>query len=283
MRIGLCSAGGGVCTRSGVLARVAEHAEAAGFDSLWLSEHLVACDPRMPPSPMDPEDPIFDPVTALAFVAGRTTTLGLGTGVVVLPLRNPLILAKELATLDVLSGGRVIFGVGVGYVEREFRALGVPFDRRGERTDDYLDAMVAIWTQEHPASAGRLFAFDGVQAHPKPVQRPHPPIVVGGWSMPALRRAAARGNGWYGWGMDHDETTYTLARLGAALRSADRDPSLGELEITITPRTRVDLAAAQRYAALGVHRLNLQVRGALGEDELLRFIDGVGTEIVGRV
>jgi probable F420-dependent oxidoreductase len=282
MKIGLCSAGGGVCTRPGALGRVAEHAEAAGLESLWVSEHLVVTDPRVPPSPMDPEDPIFDPVTALAFVAARTTTLRLGTGVVVLPLRNPLILAKELATLDVLSGGRVLFGIGVGYVEREFRALGVPFDRRGQRTDEYLDAMLAIWTQERPAFAGRLFAFDGVQAHPRPAQRPHPPIVVGGWTPPALRRAATRGNGWYGWGMDHDEATYTLARLRTALRATDRDPALGELEITITPRTRVDLAAAQRYAALGVHRLNLPVRGPV-EDDLLRFIDGVGTQIVGRV
>jgi alkanesulfonate monooxygenase SsuD/methylene tetrahydromethanopterin reductase-like flavin-dependent oxidoreductase (luciferase family) len=158
----------------------------------------------------------------------------------------------------------------------------VPFDRRGQRTDDYLDAMLAIWTQEHPASSGRHYAFDGVQAHPKPVQRPHPPIIVGGWTPPALRRAVTRGNGWYGWGMDHDEVTYVLARLRTELRGADRDPALGELEITITPRTRVDLVAAQRYAALGVDRLNLPVRAA-GEDDLLRFIDDVGTEIVWRV
>ncbi len=283
MKVGLCSAAGGVCTRPGVLGRVAEHAEAAGFESLWVSEHLVVSDPRMPPSPMDPEDPILEPVAALAYVAARTTTLLLGTGVIVLPLRNPLILAKEIATLDVLSDGRVVFGIGVGYVEREFRALGIPFERRGERTDDYLGAMIAIWTQEHPAFSGRHYRFDGVQAHPKPVQRPHPPIVVGGWTPPALRRAASRGNGWYGWGMDHDETTYTLARLRAALRGVDRAPALGELEITITPRTRVDLASAQRYAALGVHRLNLQVPGRAGEDELLRWIDRLGTEIVERV
>ena len=283
MKIGLCSANGGACTQPGVLGRVAEHAEAAGFESLWVSEHLVLSDPRTPPSPMNPEDPILEPVVSLAYAAARTTTLRLGTGVIVLPLRNPLVLAKELATLDVLSGGRVLFGIGVGYVEREFRALGVPFDHRGARTDEYLDAMHAIWTQEHPKFAGRFAAFDGVQAHPQPVQRPHPPVVVGGWTPPALRRAAERGSGWYGWGLDHDETTYSLARLRTTLRSAERDPALGDLEITITPRGRVDLAAAQRYAALGVHRLNLPVRSALGESELLRFIDDVGTQIVGRV
>jgi probable F420-dependent oxidoreductase len=282
VKIGLCSAAGGECTRPGVLGRVAEHAEAAGIESLWVSEHLVASDPRTPPSPMEPTDPIFDPVVSLAYAAARTTTLRLGTGVIVLPLRNPLILAKELATLDVLSEGRVLVGIGVGYVEAEFRALGVPFDQRGRRTDEYLDAMRAIWTQEHPAFEGRFFAFGGVQAHPRPVQRPYPPIVVGGWTPPALRRAAERGNGWYGWGFDHDETASTIGRLRAALRNAERDPGLGELEITITPKGHVDPDAAQRYAALGVDRLNLQV-GGLSEADLQRSIDTIGTEIVGHV
>ena len=283
MKVGLCSAAGGVCAEPGVLGRVAEHAERVGFESLWVSEHLVVSDPRTTPSPMDPEDPLLEPVTALAYVAARTTTLRLGTGVVVLPLRNPLILAKELATLDVLSNGRLMIGIGVGYVEREFRALGVRFGERGRRTDEYLDAMLAIWTQEHPAYAGRFFAFDGVQAHPMPVQRPHPPIVVGGWSSPALCRAATRGHGWYGWGMDLHETASTLARLRAAVRGVERDPALGDLEITMTPSGTVDLAEAERYAELGVHRLNLQIPGGLVEREVFRFIEDVGREIVGRL
>ena len=283
MKVGICSANGGVCTRPGVLGRVAERAEAAGLESLWVSEHLVLADPRKPPSPMDPEDPILDPVVSLAFAAGRTTSLRLGTGVIVLPLRNPLVLAKELATLDVLSGGRVLFGIGVGYVRDEFRAIGVSFDDRGERADAYLDAMLAIWTQEHPASSDRLFAFEGVQAHPRPVQRPHPPIVVGGWSAPALRRAAARGNGWYGWGMDHQETASVLGRLRTALGETERDPALGEIEITLTPPGRIDLDTARRYEDLGVDRLNLQVPGSMSEEELLRFVGNVGTRIVERL
>jgi len=282
VKIGLCSAAGGVCTQPGVFGRVAEHAEAAGIESLWVSEHLVVSDPRTPPSPMEPTDPILDPVVSLAFAAARTTTLRLGSGVIVLPLRNPLILAKELASLDVLSEGRVLVGIGVGYVETEFRAIGVPFDHRGDRTDEYLGAMRAIWTQEHPAFEGRHVAFGGVQAHPRPVQRPHPPIVVGGWTPPALRRAAEHGNGWYGWGFDHAETASTIDRLRATLQNAARDPGLGELEITVTPNGDVDLDAAQRYAALGVDRLNLQV-GEGTEADLQRFIDRIGTEIVGHV
>jgi probable F420-dependent oxidoreductase len=281
MKIGLCSAGGGACARPRVLLKVAEHAEAAGLESLWVSEHLVAADPRSPPSQLDPTFPMFDPVVALAYAAARTTTLRLGTGVIVLPLRNPLILAKELASLDVLSGGRLLVGVGVGYVHQEFRALGVPFEDRGQRTDEYLAAMRAIWTQDTPAFDGRLFSFGGVQAHPRPVQQPHPPIVIGGWSAPALRRAARIGNGWYGWGLDHDETAAVIGSLREAVRSAGRDPSLGELEITITPSGHPDLHAARRYATLGVHRLNVQVPGGTSEGDVLRLIDDLGTELVG--
>lgn len=282
MKIGLCSANGGVCARSGVLGRVAEHAEAAGFESLWVSEHLVVPDPRTPPSHMDPEAPILDPIVALAYAAARTTTLRLGTGVVVLPLRNPLIVAKEIATLDVLSAGRVLVGIGVGYVEREFRALGVPFDHRGERTDEYLAVMRAIWTQDHPAFHGSFFDFEGVQAHPVPLQRPHPPIVVGGWTGPALARAAAQGSGWYGWGLDRDETASVLERLRGQVRAVDRAPALGDLEITITPKEPVDLPSARTYAGLGVDRLNLPV-GAMDEQDLLRSIDAIGTDVIGHI
>jgi probable F420-dependent oxidoreductase len=283
MRFGLCSAGGGICTQPGVLGRVAEHAETAGLESLWVSEHLVAPDPMEAPSKLDPSFPMFDPLVALAYAAARTTTLRLGTGVIVLPLRNPLILAKELASLDVLSGGRVLVGIGVGYVEQEFRALGAPFDDRGERTDEYLATMQAIWTQERPAFDGRLFAFREVQAHPRPVQRPHPPIVIGGWSAPALRRAARIGQGWYGWGLDHDEAAAVIARLRSAAQEVNRDPALGEIEITLTPSGSVDLRVAERCAPLGVHRLNLMVPGEATEAGLHRLIDGIGAELVERV
>lgn len=282
MKIGLCAANVGACTQPNVLGRVAEHAEAAGLESLWVSEHLVLADPRRPPSPMDPEEPILEPVVSLAYAAARTTTLRLGTGVIVLPLRNPLVLAKELATLDVLSGGRVMFGIGVGYVEREFRALGASFEDRGDRTDEYLGAMLALWTEDHPSFEGRFYAFEGVRSHPRPLQQP-PSVVIGGWSPPALRRAAERGNGWYGWGMDHAETASTISRLRAVLAGIDRDPALGDIEITITPKGPVDLASSERYAGLGVHRLNLPVHGHMGESDLLRFVDEVGTEIVGRL
>src|SRR5215813_3994578 len=161
MKIGLCSVNSGPYTTRAALDSVAELAEGFGVESVWVSEHPVLADPQQPPSPMDPADPILDPVATLAFLAGRTSSVRLGTGVIVLPLRNPVVLAKELATVDVLSGGRLILGVGVGYIAREFEAVGVPFGGRGARIEEYLAAMRAIWTQEHPAYAGRTVSFQG--------------------------------------------------------------------------------------------------------------------------
>ena len=233
MRIGVCSANSGPYATREMLELLSEAAEAVGIESIWVSEHPVLADPRRPPSPMDPEDPILDPVTSLAFLAGRTRSVRLGTGIVVLPLRNPLILAKELATLDVLSGGRVIFGIGVGYVEREFEALGVPFEGRGARTEEYLAAIRAIWTEEHPSSTGRMFSFGGVQAHPHPLQQPHPPVVMGGYAPAVMRRTIREADGWYGWGLDVDATTRCsetqMDSIPTASEASARSPSISRV------------------------------------------------------
>ena len=153
MKIGVCSANSGPYATPARLRSVAELCEATGVESIWVSEHLVLSDPRTPPSPMDPEDPILDPVTSLAFLAGITSSVRLGTGVIVLPLRNPLVLAKALATVDVVSQGRLIVGLGAGYVEREFAAIGVPFTDRGARFEEYLAAM-----QRHGLAAIPMFS-----------------------------------------------------------------------------------------------------------------------------
>src|ERR1044071_9027337 len=145
LAFGLFSLNSGPCSYPETAAKVARAAEDAGFDSLWCGEHVVLPDPQAPPSPMAPGDRILDPVVALTWCAAHTKRVKLGTGIIILPQRNPLVLAKELATLDELSGGRLICGIGVGYLEPEFRALGIPFPDRGARTDEYLAAMRAIW------------------------------------------------------------------------------------------------------------------------------------------
>ena len=284
MRFGLFSVNAYAACEPQTLTRLARAAEAAGFESLWGGEHIVLPDPQAPPSPMAPTDAILDPVIALTYAAAVTTRVRLGTGIIILPQRNPLVLAKELASLDVLSSGRLIFGIGVGYLEPEFRALGAPFKDRGAVTDEYLGAMRAIWSQAKPAYQGRFVTFADVQAHPQPVQRPHPPIVIGGRSAPAFRRAVLHGNGWYGFGMNVEATRRAVDGLREAAGSLSRPAALGELEISITPGrgVAVDRAACEQYAALGVHRLIVMPPASLDADGLERYVETVGQELIGR-
>jgi len=284
MHFGLFSINAYAAIEPSTAARLARAAEAAGFESLWAGEHVVLPDPQAPPSPMGPSEPILDPAIALTFAAANTTRVRLGTGIIILPQRNPLVLAKELASLDVLSAGRLIVGIGVGYLEPEFRALGAPFADRGAVTDEYLGAMRAIWGQAKPAYQGRFVSFANVQAHPQPVQQPHPPFVIGGRSAPAFRRAVSQGHGWYGFGLDLDATRRALDGLRAAAAETARPAGLGPLQISITPGrgVGVDLATVEKYAALGVHRLILMPSAKLDADGLERYVQTVGRELVGR-
>ena len=201
---------------------------------MWAGEHIVLPDPQVPPSPMSPQAPALDSLLALCWAAAHTTTIRLATGIVILPQRNPLVLAKQVATLDVLSAGRVMLGIGAGYLEAEFRALGANFDERGAVADEYLDALHALWYADHPTYDGRFVNFAGVDAYPRPVQRPIP-IVVGGHTPPAFRRAVARAHGWYGYALTPERAAAALEGLRAAAHRTDRPAGLGELEISITP------------------------------------------------
>jgi probable F420-dependent oxidoreductase len=236
-------------------ARLARRAEELGYRSWWVGEHVVLPSPRVPDAPMEPTDPILDPLVHLAYVAAVTERLELGTGIVILPQRNPLVLAKQVASLDVLSGGRLLLGVGAGYLEPEMTAVGVPMSERGGRTDEYLDAMRALWTQPAPSYQGRYVAFDGVDAHPRPVQKDGPRIVIGGHSPAAFRRAVARGHGWFGNGDGPDDLVVHLAGLEKAAAEVERPARLGRLEITFLQLSSVDADTARRYADLGVDRL----------------------------
>jgi probable F420-dependent oxidoreductase len=282
VKIGVCSANSGPYTTRATLGELARLAEAFGIESIWVSDHVVVPDPREPPARMDPEDPILDPVVALAFLAGRTETVRLGSGVIVLPLRQPLVLAKQLATVDVLSGGRLIVGVGVGYVEREFEAVGVPFAERGRRTEEYVAAMRTVWGEGRSSYRGATVAFEGVRARPRPIQRPGPPIVMGGYAPPVMRRTVHEADGWYGWGLDLAATERHLGALRAAAEREVRPRVLGPLEITVTPAGDVDADSVRRYEDLGVHRLNLPLPWTGGRGELERYVaDVVGPLIDG--
>ena len=279
LKVGLFSMNMDACSYPEGAAAIAQLAESAGFDSLWAGEHVVLPSPRVAPSPMAPEDRILDPLIALTFLAAHTTSIRLGTGIIILPQRNPLVLAKELASLDALSGGRLICGVGVGYPEPEFRALGIPFADRGGRTDDYLAPMRAIWTQDQPTHSGRFVSFADVQAHPQPA---HLPIVIGGHSPGAFRRAVEGAHGWYGFALDLDGTTHTLAGLRDAATRYARLAALGEREISVTPRGLPSRDEAARFAELGVHRLILMPPTGLDAAALAENFPGVGETLIGQ-
>src|SRR5207248_424304 len=224
MRFGLFGVNFGPCADPALAIRVAVAAEEAGFESVWTGEH-VAMPIRDNPAPTPAETPLLDSLVALANVAAHTRHLRLGTGILVLPHHNPVLLAKALTTLDLVSGGRLIAGFGGGYVEAEFRALGVSFKDRGAITDEYLEAIRVLWTEELPRFQGRHAAFDGIRFEPKPRQRPHPPIVVGGHAPPALRRAARFGDGWYGFGLTVEAAAPMVQELRRLRATAGRPPA----------------------------------------------------------
>jgi probable F420-dependent oxidoreductase len=286
MKFGLFACNMGPCADPKVAARVARAAEAAGFESLWAGEHVVLPDPQAPPSPLPPLSVMLDPTVALGFLAAHTTTIRLGTGIIILPQRNPLVLAKELASLDVLSGGRLIFGIGIGYLEPEFAALGVSFESKGARSEEYLGAMLALWTMEKPRFAGRFVSFSNIQARPQPAQKPHPPIVFGGHTPAAYSRAARLAEGWYGFALDVERTKGAIAGVRAACEREGR--RFEDVEISVTPvperdRLLLDRDTAQRFASLGVDRLIVYAPRAREEVSLLTLIDEAATNLIGKV
>ncbi len=263
-------------------------AEQVGFESVFTGEHVVVIDPQVAPSPVPPETPFLDTIAALAFAAAHSERLLIGSGIILLPQRNPVVLAKELAGIDVLSGGRLLFGAGVGYVPGEYESLGIPYAERGARMDEHIDVIRTLWTEAKPEFSGRFTRFSGIQSHPLPLQRPHPPILIGGMSAAALRRAVLRGNGWYGFFQDLDATAAALRGIEEAAKENERPAALGRLEISVTPPGPVDADTVKRYEDLGVDRLvvmrgmaDMAGRGGADEarDGVLAFIEETARKV----
>lgn len=288
MKFGLFAINFGSCSDPEAAVRVALHAEAAGFESVWTGEHVVLPEPAATRS-LPPSLPMLDTIVSLTLVAAHTSSIKVGSGIIVLPLRNPVVLAKELASVDVVSNGRLVVGVGAGYIPDEFEAVGVPITERGGRMDDYIDAMRALWSMKHPTFNGRYVSFAGVDAYPRPIQRPGPPIVIGGGSLGALRRAVTRGNGWYGFNVDVDLAGQCVEALRDLASGHERLPELGELELTVTPVGRLDRQIVEQYEELGIHRMVLLPQPDADRDHrhapipvetILRNIDHVSATIL---
>ena len=263
----------------------AQRIEAAGFATVWVPEHVLffpeyessypySQDGRVPGDP----DGVLDPFTALTFVAANTSTLRLGTGICLVPQRQPVYTAKMVADLDYLSNGRVDFGIGIGWLEEEFDALGMDFKRRAQDTTEYMAAMKALWGPDPVTFEGETVTIRNAQFNPKPVQSPVP-VFVGGESEPALRRVATFATGWYGYGVGPDEVEDHLVRLDAHLDAAER--TRDEIDIYISPnRGGVDRDMVDAYEAAGVAQLILPLfAGSLdsldGRIDALRTMTGM--------
>ena len=241
MKYGFTLPGRGPLATPQNLGIIARKGEELGFDALLTGDHILV--PRNIASPYpyteggefpgSPSGESMEQITLLSYIAGQTSKIRLVTSVLIVPHRNPLIAAKSLATLDVLSGGRLVVGVGVGWMREEFQALGLPpFEERGAVTDEYIRAFKVLWTEDNPSFEGKYISFDDISFLPKPVQKPHPPIWVGGESRPALRRTAELADGWYPLGSNPtfpmgtpEQLKAGLERLAQYARRFGRDPS----------------------------------------------------------
>jgi probable F420-dependent oxidoreductase len=277
MRFGLFGVNFASCADPDVQRRVVLAAEEVGFESVWTGEH-VALPVHDNPVPTPAETPFLDSLVSLARIAGFTTRVRLGTGILVLPHHNPLLIAKALASLDVVSGGRVIAGFAGGYVGPEFRALGIDFHLRGAITDDSLRAIRTLWTEEVPCFRGRFAEFADIRFEPKPAQRPHPPIVVGGVAPAALRRAAREGDGWYGFALTVEQTAPIVAELRRLRGELGRADAPFEISLTTFEPVTPELVAAAERA--GIHRLI--VFPVVPADELEAFVRDLGARVCRR-
>ena len=241
MKYGFTLPGRGPLATPETLGRIARRGEELGYDAVFTGDHILV--PRHIASPYpytesgefpgSPSGESMEQLTLLAFLAGQTAAIRLVTSVIIVPHRNPLVAAKALATLDVLSGGRLVVGVGVGWMREEFEALGLPpFEERGAVTDEYIRAFKELWTSDAPEFDGKYVRFRDISFLPKPVQQPHPPIWVGGESRPALRRTAELADGWYPLGSNPtfpmatpQQLAVGLERLAAYARRFGRDPA----------------------------------------------------------
>jgi probable F420-dependent oxidoreductase len=263
---------------------LAQLAEQAGIESLWTVEHVVVpanYQSQYPYSdtgrmPGREEVSIGDPLTWLAYAAAVTDRIKLGTAILILPQRNPVLLAKECATLDQLSAGRLLLGVGVGWLEEEFNALGVPFERRGARTDEYIEALRVVWTEAEPTFGGDFTSFVRAKSYPKPVNGTVP-IIIGGHTDAAAKRAGRLGDGFFPWGLSVEHLTRLVGLMREAATEAGREPDTIEISAGA-----MDLETMKGYADAGVSRIVVPAF-ARSADELKRWFDDLSSNVMSKL
>jgi len=261
---------------------LAQRAEGAGFESVWTFEHVIVPIDYASKYPYnetgkmgaEPETPFIDPLIALTAVAATTSTIRLATGVNILSQVNPLLLAKQTASLDVLSNGRFMLGVGIGWLEEEFTAMGVPFERRGARFDDYVQAMRKVWSGEVVEHRSEFLNWTGFKSRPLPVQNPMP-VIIGGSKGKIYERIARYGNGWFVPGTDAGAIKAQLADLKKTCDGVGRD--FDEIEVTAMWPGEGGLESLKALSDAGVHRAVVPLIG-LGDP--VTSIQRIGKEII---
>ncbi len=277
MRVGICCAGVGEAASGDVIRRSAQAAEQAGFSTFWVGEHVLLFgdypDSHYPyagdygtdvPIP-DPRVPIIDPVISMTWAAAATSRIEVGSGILILPQRNPVVLAKELATLDEFSSGRVVLGAGIGWCKEEYDAVGADWTGRGKRMDEHIAALRALWRDDPAEFAGETVAFKDAYCYPKPVRGNDIPILIGGESDAALRRVARAGDGWLAFMLPVADAPARVAKLKEFTRAQDRDPENLRIICGIFSSTSLD--DLKRYREAGVTEFNLVTAGELPTTE----------------
>lgn len=262
MKIGLFAIGIGSAADPDVIRIAAQTGERTGFATLWAAEHVVLFDrhdSKYPYSdsgkfPLAANADWLDPFITLTFAAAVTSKIRLATGICLVPEHNPLVLAKEIASLDRLAKGRFALGVGIGWSAEEFAALGIPFERRAQRTREYIDVMRKLWSDGVASHRGEFVGFDAAGSYPKPPQGTKVPIIFGGESNPALRRVAEYGTGWYGFNLDPAGAKERIGKLEQLLKQNGR--KLSDVELIVSPYTRrITADDLKRYRDLGVNEV----------------------------
>lgn len=293
MKVGITCGGIGPFASGDYIRRTAQGAERAGFSAYWLPEHVVQFaeypesdypyaggsgqdmpdqDPDAPlqfsddVNPLvDPRNPLVDPVVGMTWAAAATTRIEVGTNILILPQRNPVLLAKALATLDSFSYGRVLLGIGVGWAKEESEAIGADFATRGKRTDDSIAAMRALWLQEASTHSGAFYSFEKAYSFPKPARTGGVPVLIGGESKAAMKRVAALGDGWLPYNLPVEDAPAVIAQLKEMTRANGRDPDA--LRIIKIVYSMADLDDLKRYRDAGVTEFNIASNGEIPVDD----------------
>ena len=287
MKIGMTAVGIGKAAQPEIIKVVAEHADRLGFGTLWAPEHVVLFDEYASKYPYSEDGrflagstiDLLDPFIGLTYAAAYSSRIRLATGICLVPEHNPLVLAKVIASVDLLSRGRIALGVGIGWSAEEFAAVGIPFERRAQRTCEYIEAMRLLWKEPKANFDGEFVRFEGARSYPKPVQPKGVPVMFGGESLPALRRVARYGNGWFGVNLTPKQAAEKITRLHQLLDEQGRDHR--EIEIIISPyQNEVTMNDLRAYHDVGVNEFVPFIRLPAKVAEIPAFLEQMARQWV---